>query len=423
MAYTIRLDWIRKILNSCGPTQCRLMHDAGKPRICNQGPLRRLMRQISNNSGTSTGGTIHTGNKLRNMERTKDSRFRVNTSPNANMVRIHPLVRGQDKKVRKPNQRLPSEISATLQRHSAQRRGEQLARSLRFQDTVDHPRPSSTMPLKILEIRERRRSPVGHPLRDRRMIDSMRTRNIERMVRESQARLLNKRVEELFEKQEEPPADKSERPEPKIKLKRQKTEAKAAVKLLNKAICLAHSNSGEVARVKNLKISRMQTKLETNGIDSSIVDRMSDVLHTSHAYHMRIRWARIQSRRQLQVSEPGKRNSLEVAANLIKEEQRRLDGLKAAKYQLKVVPKDESKLDNITRNIREPREVKTTDPAKSTDLDIKSLVVDPKPFLTKDPDTKGILSVNSCHNFSLHTVENTDIFSHISKLFFKKSDH
>ncbi|XP_017121686.1 uncharacterized protein LOC108142370 [Drosophila elegans] len=370
MAYTIRLNWIRKILNSCGSTQRRLMHDAGKPRVCNQGPLRRLMRQISNNSGTSTGGSIRTGNKLRYMERTKDSPFRVNTSPNANMVRIHPLVRGQDKKVRKPSQRLPSEISATMRRHSAQKRGEQLARSLRFQDPGDHPTPSSTIPLKILEIKERRRSPVGHPLRDRRMIDLMRTRNIERMVRESDARLLNKRVKELFEKQEEQPADKPERSEPKIKLKRQKTEVKAA----KKAICLAHSNSDEVARVKNLKISRMQTKLETNGIDSSIVDRMCDALHPSHAYHMRIRWARIQSRRQLQISERSKKNTLEVAANLIKEEQRRLDGLKAAKYQLKVVPKYESKLDNLTRNIREPSGVKTNDPAKSTDLDIKSFV-------------------------------------------------
>ncbi|XP_016986931.1 uncharacterized protein LOC108049982 [Drosophila rhopaloa] len=431
MAYTIRLDWIRKSLNSCGSRQCRQMHEAGKTRISNQGPLRRLMRLIRNNSGMATGGSIHSGNDLPRMGRTKakpqnkpqslnerHTPFRVNTSPNANVVRIHPLTRCLEKKVKKPNQRLPFEKSATMRAHSAQRRGEQLARTVRSQDTSDHPRPSSTIPLKILEMSQRERSQMGHPLRDRRMlsqevIDSMRTRNMERMVRESQARMLNERIKDQKQEQSADEPEKSEVPETKVK-----TESNAVMELLKKAISLGHFHSDGDSRVKDLKISRMQTKLDWNGLrhcrssmGSFAVNRMSDALQTSHAYHMRIRCAKIQSPRQWQKSETENRNIQDTAANLIKEEQRRLDSLKAAKCHLNV-PKVDIKLEKI----REHKGVTPTDADKPTN----SLIVDPKSFLTRVLHKDGTLSLNQTNNFSLATVENPDVFSNVSSALAKK---
>ncbi|KAH8354685.1 hypothetical protein KR084_002566 [Drosophila pseudotakahashii] len=358
MAHTIRLDWIRRILNSsCSTRQCRPMHDVGKPRICSQGPLRRLMRSIRNNSGTASDGneSSKTGRKPQNTPPSNTERqspFRVNTSPNANLVGL--LVRGLEKK------RLPFEKSATMRTHNAQRRGEQLARSLRSQQDATSGSPwsrsSSTIPpLKILEMAQRKRKMMS----SQQQIDAMRTRNMERMVRESQAR------KELLEKRQEKEMETEPQSKTKAKIK---LETQAVVELLKKAISFTH---GEV---RDVRVSRMQTKLEWN--DSS-TDLIGDNLQSAHAYHMCIRCAMILSPRKPE-HKSTKTNSREIAANLIKEEQRRLDTLKV---HLK---------------------------------DINSLVVDPKSLLiTKVLDKNEILSINQSYNFPI--VENPDVFSHISK--------
>ncbi|XP_017011162.2 uncharacterized protein [Drosophila takahashii] len=313
MAHTIRLDWIRRVLNSSNSTrQCRPMHDIGKPRICSQGPLKRLMRLIRNNSGKASGGneSSRTGRKPQNtppVNTERQSPFRVNASPNANLVRIHPLARGQEKK------RLPFEKSATMRTHSAQRRGEQLARSLRSQQDASGSRSSTIPPLKILEMVQRERNMMS----SQQQIDAMRTRNMERMVRESQARreLLEKRLEKEVE------TESQTKTKTKIKL-----ETQAVVELLKKAISFTH---GEV---RDVKVSRMQTKLEWNGRSTDMNPLGDNLLQSAHAYHMRIRCAMILSPRK---PEPQSKKCRNIAANLIKEEQRRLDTLKAEKVHLK----------------------------------------------------------------------------------------
>lgn len=361
------------------------------------------MRLIRNNSGTASGGNEprkmgrkpqNPGEPHQSIER--QSPFRVNTSPNANMVSMHPLVKGQDKK------RLPFEKSATMRTHNAQRRGEQLARTLRSQDPSDRPRSSSTIPLKILEMVQRERRLTGHPPRDRRMsaqMDSMRSRNMERMVRESQARLLKGRVKELFERQEEKEVERKKLdvdsfvPEPKItKENRSKLEVREVVDLLKRAISLALFNHKRRVEVMDLKVSRMQTKLEWNASSmETLAKNMDRSLQTTHAYHMRVRCAMVLSPRKSQETESTKANSYEMATNLIKEEQRRLDKLRAERVPLKL-PQDDLKLENITKKFTYPV---TAD--KTTDLDI-----------------------NSLNNFPIDFVENPDVFSHLSKPLTKK---
>ncbi|XP_016948032.1 uncharacterized protein LOC108023261 [Drosophila biarmipes] len=416
MAHTIKLEWIRRILSSSGSGQSRLIHDAARTRICNQGPLRRLMRLIRNSSGTASGGNEpwKVGRKPQNPGEPSTERpspFRVNTSPNAHMVSMHPLVKGQDKK------RLPFEKSATMRSHSALRRGEQLARTLRSQDTSGRPGSRSTIPLKILEMVQRERRLTGHPPRDRRIsaqIDSMRTRNMERMVRESQARLLTGRVKELFGRQEEKEVERKKLdvesfvPEPKIaKENRSKLEVREVVDLLKRAISLALFNHKRRVEVVDVKVSRMQTKLEWNASSmETLAKDMDRSLQTTHAYHMRVRCAMVLSARKSPRPEATKANCQEMASNLIQEEQRRLDTLRAERVPLKL-PQDDLKLENIVKKLACP-----VTSAEATDLDINSPNC-PKSFFTKVAD-------NPENNFPIDFVENPDVFSHISKPLIKK---
>jgi len=289
-----------------------------------------------------------------------------------------------------------------MRTHNAQRRGEQLARTLRSHDPSDRPRSSSTIPLKILEMVQRERRLTGHPPRDRRIsaqMDSMRSRNMERMVRESQARLLKGRVKELFERQEEKKVERKKLdvdsfvPEPKItKENRSKLEVREVVDLLKRAISLALFNHKRRVEVMDLKVSRMQTKLEWNASSmETLAKNMDRSLQTTHAYHMRVRCAMVLSPRKSQETESTKANCHEMATNLIKEEQRRLDKLRAEKVPLKL-PQDDLKLENITKKFTYPV---TAD--KTTNLDI-----------------------NSLNNFPIDFVENPDVFSHLSKPLTKK---
>lgn len=109
---------------------------------------------------------------------------------------MHPLVRGLDSS-KKSNRSLPLA-------YTKQRRDKQLAKSLGSQESGVHAKRSSPIPLKVLDMSQQEQRVQAQ--RNCRMCwresnDSVVTRNIEKMVRDSQARLLNQRVKELFEKQ------------------------------------------------------------------------------------------------------------------------------------------------------------------------------------------------------------------------------
>jgi len=162
--------------------------------------------------------------------------------------------------------------------------------------------------------------------------------------------------------------------------------------LLKRAISLALFNHKRRVEVMDLKVSRMQTKLEWNASSmETLAKNMDRSLQTTHAYHMRVRCAMVLSPWKSQETESTKANSYEMATNLIKEEQRRLDKLRAERVPLKL-PQDDLKLENITKKFTYPV---TT--AKTTDLDI-----------------------NSLNNFPIDFVENPDVFSHLSKPLTKK---
>jgi len=90
----------------------------------------------------------------------------------------------------------------------------------------------------------------------------------------------------------------------------------------------------------------------------------------------------------------------------MKEEQRRLDRLRAEKVQL-IGCNDSTKLGFINRTEGDGRQANSTNPATSSkpiDLNMNSLIVDPKSFPI---DKKEVLSVDQVNNF----VENPDVFS------------
>ncbi|XP_043658998.1 uncharacterized protein LOC122623744 isoform X2 [Drosophila teissieri] len=416
MAYTIKLDWIRRILNLCGSRQSRLMHDDGKAPICTQSPWKRLTRLTRNTSSSTSGGNEHrrldtNKPKPKNKQNAYTERqtpFRVNTYRN---------VREQDKRTSKHKRRLPIEKSATMKLHNVQRREQQLARSLRSPGPSDTASPSSTIPLKILEMTQRDRT-----MSSQLVMDAMRIRNMERMVRKSEARMLNERVKKLLEKQkggkvpgkEQLSEDDFSVPESKILVpeQRQVEVKEAMVQLLKRAISLVNFSHEEHSKVKDVRISRMQTKLDVDGLHpccGSIDSLASDNKPQScQAYNMRIRCTKRPKPTKSDIKI--KSNSREIVASLIKEEQRRLDRLRAEKVQL-VGSKDNTKLGFMNRNKGSTR---STDPAassKSIDLDMSSLIVDPKAFLTKVLDKKEVLSVDQVNNYALNTVENPDVFS------------
>ncbi|EDX01978.1 uncharacterized protein LOC6525031 [Drosophila yakuba] len=427
MAHTIKLDWIRRILNLCGSRQSRLMHDDGKTPICTQSPWKRLMRLTRNNSSSTSGGNeprrLKTNKPKPNNKQIsytqRQTPFRINTYRNANQVRLHPLVRDQDKRTNKHKRRLPIEKSATMRLHNAHRREEQLGRTLRSQDPSGTPSPSTTIPLKILEMTQRDRTMSAQLV-----IDAMRTRNMERMARKSEARMLNERVRKLLEKQKGGKVEAKEQQseddftvsESKIAVPEQRQLAdKAVVQLLKRAISLVHFGHEEhskVRDVRDVRISRMQTKLDIDGLHpccGSVDSLASGKKPKSYqAYNMRIRCTKSPIPIPLPKSEIKiKSNAQEIAASLIKEEQRRLDRLVAEKVQL-IGSKDNTKLGSIKRNIGNARPAASCIP---TDLDMSSLIVDPKSFLTKVLDKKEVLSVGQANNFALDTVENPDVFS------------
>ncbi|XP_017045550.1 uncharacterized protein LOC108091064 isoform X2 [Drosophila ficusphila] len=387
------------------------------------------MRLIRNHSGSASGGSIR-GEYPRRMGRSKPrpenktppftgrpTPFRVNTSP-AHELRIHPLARTQEKKVRKHNPRQSLEKSASIKAHSAQRRGEQLPRTLRTQEPGAIARTRSPIPERKIQKTSQREQGAslsqGNALRDRRMpsqeaIDSMRTRNMERIVRGSQARMLNERVKELFEKQPEKDCLVSH---PKTEVKRSNEEDTAMVELLRMAISLGHLKLDKDSGVKDLRVSRLLTKLDCSGLrpchssmDSLATDHISDSLRSSHAYHMRIRSAKIQTPGELRKPKPKRTYFQEITANLIKDEQRRLNTLRAEKVQLKII-QDELKSENLARTSRE--------------FKCNSSIVDPKSCLTKVLAKNEILSVIPGNNFSLDAIENPELQPETSKSLPKK---
>jgi len=250
------------------------------------------------------------------------------------------------------------------------------------------------------------------------VIDAMRTRNMERMVRKSEARMLNERVKKLLEKQKESKLegkkqqsdDDSTVPDPKIMGPEQRPlEVQAVVQLLKKAISLVHFGHENPPKVvKDVRISRMQTKLDIDGLHpcGSSIDSFAntDSPQSSKAYHMRIRCTKSPIPRisEIQI----KSNSQQIAVSLMKEEQRRLDRLRAEKVQL-IGCNDSTKLGFINRTEGDGRQANSTNPATSSkpiDLNMNSLIVDPKSFPI---DKKEVLSVDQVNNF----VENPDVFS------------
>ncbi|XP_017084569.1 uncharacterized protein LOC108116931 isoform X2 [Drosophila eugracilis] len=397
MAYTIRLDWIRKILSTCDI--------AGKPKICNEEPMWRVIR---NNSSTASGGSeSRKMGRIRAKTPYNEAPFRVNTSPNVHLVRIHPLVKGQNKKPK----RLPTDKAATMRKYNAQRREGQLAQTMRSQDPNVGLRPSSTIPLKIFGMAPKERIQFDHLSRDvqtpsQLAIDLLKAKNMERMVRDSQSRLLNERVKKLFEKHEETEAErknqigdrseKSENDSQIMTMELGQQEAEGLLELLKKAISLGCFNCTDHSEVKYVKISRIQTKLEWNGmrpshctIDSftAISGNKSENSQSTTDYHMHIRCAKMP--RPPPKTMAKKSNSQLMASTFMKDEQRRLDRLKAEKEQLTMIH----------------------DPAKCSDLDISSTILDPKVFVTKSLDQHEISSANPDFSFSSDIVENPDIFS------------
>lgn len=189
--------------------------------------------------------------------------------------------------------------------------------------------------------------------------------------------------------------------------------------LLKTAIGRENLASKEKGGDKDVRISRMQTKLEWDGkrpARRTNTEPSRDTLQTRHAYHMRIVCFQARKPRELSRKSSGDTRNPKARPtfNLAKEEQKRLDILKAEWVQLKGLENNARYKRNCPKGPKKPTD---TDAMAPTDLDLKSLIVDPKSFLTKVHVKSKILSVNLGDHFSPDSlVENPDVFSSTSKM-------
>lgn len=334
---------------------------------------------------------------------------------------------------------MPLEKAVTMRPYKVLRRE---TRPARTPNSYDYDRqvffkPCIPPPGTVFELSSRI---GGYPaIRDQRMslyhpaIESMRSRNMERMMRESQAHLATRQVTALCGEQERNlegiktlmatavtvrgPGTESILPtkwewarqcykDGKRNTEADTVESRAMLQMLRRAIINGRADQGTPSKFRDLRVSNMNTKLEWNGLrpcrkntDPFGVDRINDTVNRVRMYHMLIICTRSgarcscksgDSRNGMQVgngssrSGNGSTNSsttnrislinrirrnvclsktkminfkpkhsqlkrlplrdnrravhqLPITSNLVKDEQKRLDKLKAAKVHLQVL--------------------------------------------------------------------------------------
>ncbi|KAH8409242.1 hypothetical protein KR009_011220 [Drosophila setifemur] len=283
MAIAFRLGLLQKCLNLCCVRQCRLHHG------CAQGPLSRLMREMENSSGPGPNETrkkplgdssSHYSLRPLNSFTERRAPFRVNTSANANAVRMHPVVRG-----------LTNSISEESHRHLS------LAESMGYLDQILCTKPSGPLPVKIFKASDQ--DSLAGILKCRTPLqqhtDSMRNRIVMKMVDDSQDSLLCKQVKGLFlEDIKDLPSEVTTEQETPV----EEPQPRSLMAMLKRVIFSGQFDDKEPTHgenVRNERLSRIQSEIGWNGLrpcrrysDPFGVDRVNDTLQASHAYHMRI---------------------------------------------------------------------------------------------------------------------------------------
>ncbi|EDV35054.2 uncharacterized protein Dana_GF22545 [Drosophila ananassae] len=225
---------------------------------------------------------------------------------------------------------MPLEKAMTMRPYQVQRREAQLARTLNSYDYQVFFKPCIPLPGQVYElssrlgtypaIRDQRISPY-HPA-----IESMRNRNMERMMRESQARLATRQVAALCGEQERNlegikalmatavnvrgPGTETILPnkwewarqsfqDGKRNMEADTMQSLAMLQMLRRAIINGMADKGAPTKFRDLRVSKMNNKLEWNGLrpcrkntDPFGVDRINDTVDRARMYHMLIICAR-----------------------------------------------------------------------------------------------------------------------------------
>ncbi|KAH8303124.1 hypothetical protein KR059_000847 [Drosophila kikkawai] len=289
-------------------------------------------------------------------------------SPIAIVVKMHPVVRKLNSSIKQKRG-----LSFSGQKR---RRDEQLVKVLGSQASNSKQSPHM---MAWMDVR-----------------DSVVTRNIEKMVRESQIRLQSRRISDRVEKR----GTKELAYEIRKRLKKPAVPAKG--KVVKKPL------GQEQHRNLDVRISRMPAGSKSTN------DPSRGNLQSRPAYHMRI--ARFQAKNFKDLRKRSKDNktkpkhSAPATCKLMEEEQKRLDILKAEWVQLKGLETAARHKQNA--QLKESKKPMDPEAGSSTDLDLNTLIVDPKSFLTKVHVKSQFFSVDLGDNMSVDPfmLESPDVF-------------
>ncbi|XP_020805529.1 uncharacterized protein LOC110181933 [Drosophila serrata] len=362
MANTFRVNWFKKLLNSCTPTRkYRHMDDS---------------HQISSTLDIRCSRKVQAFPEQAHSTTLRPARF--HKCPTATAVRIHPVIR---------NLNSSNKQKRNLSMASPKRRKDvQLSKNLATQSGSLH---SKTIPIKMVAMRKQETPHSSH----RRMgwediRDLVVTKNIEKILRESKLTpLQRRRKKNLVAKCSQ----------------KCKGKNKPVKGLPTKAIGLSQKKHLGM----DVKFSRLQSKLEYNA-KRSVSSRSSD--NHNHdgntpvrdAYRMRIaqlkfrflhkRNPRTKTKQSIQTFKPSRQPN-PVGFRLMQDEQKRLDVLKAEWIQLmglQNAARQKRKIaakELIKKKLKETVEI-------PIDTAINTLIVDPKSFLNKVHVQNKILSVD-----------------------------
>ncbi|KAH8235520.1 hypothetical protein KR032_001798 [Drosophila birchii] len=379
MANTFRVNWLKKLLNSYTSTRkYRSMDDTHAIGSTMDITILNGLRKVP-----SLPEQPHSSSMA------SDS-VRFHKCPTANAVKSHPVIRNLNI-ANKQKKR-----SLSLACCQKRRRNEQLAKKLGSQASSTHSRP---IPLKIVAMRKLKdtQHPNHHRVGWQDVRDSVVIRNIEKIVRESQVKSRNR--------QAKPAIDKD----------------KPMKGLAKKSIGLVNITSQEKHYDKDIRFSRLSSKLAYNAkrlaSSSSTDDPSRGHLPGRPAYNMRITHVKVRfvikrnhrkrskDSTKIKTKTKSKTQSIEpnpATSKLVQEEQKRLDILRAEWVQLKGlenVAKYKKSLQ--TGELNKSKDMKS---GTKTDLDLNTLIVDPKSFLTKVHVKSKVFSVD--YDDSLDPLEN-----------------
>ncbi|KAH8287316.1 hypothetical protein KR054_005662, partial [Drosophila jambulina] len=307
--------------------------------------------------------------------------------PTVAVVKMHPVVRNLNN-----SNKQKRGLALGCQKR---RRDEQLTKTLGSHAASVHAKP---IPIKLFAMHKQEPTPSHHRFGWQDERDSMAIRNIEKLVRESQLRLQDRQSKN--------------QPVGSTRKSSQKTSGgpgkstkkdKAAKGPTKKPLGLEYITSLEKPGDKDVKLARMLTNNpESNAKPSGSSRSSCGNLQTRHVYRMRVAHLRAKDFMNLRkrskdikrIQAPSLKNPDPAGCKLLKEEQKRLDTLKAEWLQLKG-------LENAAK-LKHSEQTKELNKPKDTvhDMDLSSLIVDPKSFLTQVHVKRNILSVDLEDNVS-----------------------